>query len=548
MEKKPRLLGLAGLVVALALLAAGCARPAAPPTAAESPRPGGTLVIGWDQEPKILNALITGGDLFATAVVTGMVVRGFFRITPKLDFEPFLVERTPSLDNGDIKVEGGKMTMTWRIKKNAKWSDGKDVTSEDVKFTLDTIMNKKFNILTREGYELIEATDTSDPKVFKATFKQPYNQWILLFSGPMGVLPKHVLEGKDFNNEWLNSIPVANGPYLFKEWKKGESITLVRNENYWGPHKAYIDQVTFKYITDTAALKNAFRAGEVQFIQPPPDIAQVEEIQGYPGVKVKVAAGVVWEHLGFNVTKPGLDKKEVRQAIAYCIDRDSLVQQRLKGQVKPLQSFVVPELSKFQTPAWQKYKRDVNKAKELLAKAGYTPEKPLKLTISTTAGNKAREDNEAFFQQQLKECGIQLEIKNTEAKTFFGDWIPKGTFEIGEWAWLGSPGYAGAASLINLFTPDQIPTAANDYEGQNYYRYNNPQVGEINNKLKGTLDEEEGAKLIKQVQEIMAEDVPLLPLYQRIDPIAFSEKIRGPENNPTQEGPFWNIEDWWFGA
>lgn len=529
------------IMMALLLVAAACQRDGTGPGAGEEPQRGGNIVIGWDQEPAILNGFITGGDLFATSVVTSMMLRGSHRINPGLEFEPHMITRTPSTDNGDLVVEGDKMSITWRLRDGLQWSDGQPITSEDYEFTWQTIMNPDNSILSREGYDQIESVDASDPQAFTANFKALYNQWILLFNA---ILPKHDLEGKDFDQEMLEEVRVSSGPFIFGEWAKGDSITLNRNDNFWGEHTSYLDSVTFRYITDTAALKNAFRAGEVEFIQPPPDIAQVEEIQAFPGVTVKIESGTVWEHLAFQ-HQNGLEKKEVREAIAYGIDRNALTEQRLKGQVAPLQSFVVPELAKFTSDPWAKYTRDVEKAKQLMQQAGYSPEKPLKLTISTTSGNTAREDNEAYFQQQLAEIGIELTIENHPATTFFGEVTPQGTFQIGEWAWLGSPGYAGAASLVDLFAPDQIPTEANDFEGQNYYRYNNPEILTIKNQLKTTLDEDEGAELIKKVAQIMADDVAILPLYQRIDPIAYIESIRGPENNPSQEGPFWNIEDWW---
>lgn len=534
-------LAVTAIMMALLLVAAACQRDGTGPGAGEEPQRGGNIVIGWDQEPAILNGFITGGDLFATSVVTSMMLRGSHRINPGLEFEPHMITRTPSTDNGDLVVEGDKMSITWRLRDGLQWSDGQPITSEDYEFTWQTIMNPDNSILSREGYDQIESVDASDPQAFTANFKALYNQWILLFNA---ILPKHDLEGKDFDQEMLEEVRVSSGPFIFGEWAKGDSITLNRNDNFWGEHTSYLDSVTFRYITDTAALKNAFRAGEVEFIQPPPDIAQVEEIQAFPGVTVKIESGTVWEHLAFQ-HQNGLEKKEVREAIAYGIDRNALTEQRLKGQVAPLQSFVVPELAKFTSDPWAKYTRDVEKAKQLMQQAGYSPEKPLKLTISTTSGNTAREDNEAYFQQQLAEIGIELTIENHPATTFFGEVTPQGTFQIGEWAWLGSPGYAGAASLVDLFAPDQIPTEANDFEGQNYYRYNNPEILTIKNQLKTTLDEDEGAELIKKVAQIMADDVAILPLYQRIDPIAYIESIRGPENNPSQEGPFWNIEDWW---
>ncbi|MDP3012972.1 MAG: peptide ABC transporter substrate-binding protein, partial [Candidatus Subteraquimicrobiales bacterium] len=442
------------------------------------------------------------------------------------------------VENGTITEN--PFTVTYKIKKEAKWDDGTPITSKDVKFTWKTIMNKKWKIISITGYDKIEKIETPDDKTVKIVFKEPYAPWKDLFTGSYFILPKRALEDKDFNTVMNREILFAAGPFKFKEWKSGDSITLVRNENYWGEHLAYLDSVTFKYIPETTTQLAQFKTGEVDFIYPPPDVDLLEQLKVQPNTVVLVKAGTVWEHIAFNNADEHLKDVRVRKAIAYGINREAIAEDVMKGQVKPLHSIIVPEQKNYYTSTWEVYKSDPDKAELLLKEAGYAKRadgiyakggKKLSLTFSTTAGNVARERIQQIVQSDLKKIGIEIEIKNTEAGTYFGTWLPKGQYQIGQWAWLASPdpGYT------TLFAGDQIPD-----KGQNYYRYVNDAVTKLWHKQDVTVDETERIKLIKEAQELMAEDCPFVPLYQRLEVIAHTNKLHGPLNNPTLQGPTWN--------
>ncbi len=509
----------------------------------EEPVRGGSLVIGYDQEPDVLNPFIKGGDMMATAVIVRVVLQGLLEIKPDLSYGPQLAEKVPSVKDGTVTEN--PFTVTYKIKEEAKWSDGKSITSNDVKFTWETIMNEKWNIISRTGYDKIEKIETPDEKSVKIVFKEPYAPWKDLFGGSYFILPKHALEGKDFNTVMNRAIPIAAGPFKFKEWKSGDSITLVRNENYW-KDLAYLDSVTFKYIPETTTQLAQFKTGEVDFVYPPPDVDLLEQLKATPNTVVSVKAGTVWEHIAFNNTDEHLKNARVRKAIAYGINREIIAEEVMKGQVKPLHSFIVPEQATYYIPVWEEYKYDPKKAEALLKEAGYAKGtdgiyaktgKRLKLTFSTTAGNVARERIQQIIQSDLKKIGIEIEIKNTEAGTYFGTWLPEGQYQIGLWAWLASPdpGYT------TLFAGDQIPD-----KGQNYYRYVNDAVTKLWHEQDVTIDETERIKLIKEAQTLMAEDCPFVPLYQRFEFIAHTDKLHGPVNNPTLQGPTWNMGEWWL--
>jgi peptide/nickel transport system substrate-binding protein len=538
----------AAVVVALGLIlgmVAGCSSAPSGGTtpAATTPVKGGTLTIGYEQEPQILNSFITGGDMMATKDVQSNVLLGLIRIKPDFTYEPMLAESIPDVANGGVTEN--PFTVTWKIKKEAVWSDGTPVTANDVKFTFDTIMNPKWQILSKAGYEEISKAEVVDDKTIKFTFKEPYGPYREMFSASYMILPKAALEGKDFNTVMNESIPVASGPFVFSEWKKGDHITLTRNEKYWGK-PAYLDSVVWKWIPDTNTEVAQLKTGEVDAVNPSPDPALIAQLK--TAGTVQADPGTLWEHLAFNMTKPDVSDLKVRQAIAYTIDRQKIVDQVMLGQVKPLQDIFVPEQTAVYSPSWEGYVPDKAKAESLLQSAGYTKGadgfyakggKKLTLEFKTTAGNTGRQKMFQIMQAQLKEVGIDVKFAFEEANTFFGTSTPNGKFQVGEWCWLAAPD----PSVKTLFSAEQLPP-----KGQNYYRYNNADVTKWINEADGSVDMAKRAELSKQISKQMAADLPLIPLYQRLSILATKDTVHDAKNNPTLEGAFWNLGEWWKDA
>ncbi len=486
---------------------------------------GNNLVVGYDQEPAILNGFIVGGDLVATADMTAGILQTVLQYQPDFTYAPLLAEADPEI------VSEEPFTIEYKLKEGLTWSDGEPLTSDDAKFTYDQIMNPDNQIITREVWDKIETFETPDERTVRITFREPDARWRDTLGDPSyAILPRHVYEGKDFNTA-LNDEVVGSGPFQLREWRKGESLTLERNPNYWGEEPA-LESVTFRFIPDTNSLVTALQSGEVQFITPPPDIGLIERMEGFEGVTVDTKFGTEWEHLAFNLEK--VDNLQLRQAIAYGIDRDQLVNEILPGDARKFDSVIVPELGDYYEPAWEKYAFDQDRARELAQEAEAAGAN-MTVEFSTTSGNALRETLQQIIQQQLGEIGITVETRNSAPEEYFGERMPNGDFEVGDFAWSASPD----PSITTLFAADQLPP-----EGQNYYRYVNEEVTRLMQQSDATVDEAERAELLRQVQTIMADDLPLIPIFQRPNIYAFSEGLQGPENNPTEAGAFWNIGEW----
>ncbi len=494
-------------------------------------RPSGNrLIVGYDQEPGVLNRFLASGTALSTTSTTAGILEPVLNITPDLGYAPLLCDGPPRLVSEDPQI------VEYTFKEGLVFSDGEPVTSADARYTYEQVINPDNEIAQRTGWEDIESFETPDDRTVRMVFGTPYAPWRDLLGPNYPILPRHVYEGEDFNTA-LNNEVVGSGPFKLKEWKKGQSLTIERNDNYWG-ERAPLNEVTYQFIPDSNTLIASLESGETQFIYPPPDIGLLERLRGINGAKALFKAGVVWEHIAFNLEE--VDNQALRQAIAYGINRQQVVDELLQGIVNPLQSWVMPEQTPYYTPAWERYAYDRDRARELADQAR-SEGANMTVRFSTTADNRLRETLQEVVQQQLEGVGITIEIENTDADTFFAEWTVDGNFQMAEWAWLNTPD----PSQTILFSQDQIPSGDN-VSGQNYYRYENAEVTRLLKESDRTLDEGPRAELIKQVQEIMAEELPILPMYQRPEYYGFAESLQGPEVNPSLASPFWNVGTWRF--
>src|SRR5215211_2014462 len=221
-------IGGAGLAGAALLGVAGCGGGGGQQGGDGGGGGGNTLTVGYYEEPAILNSFIVGGDLAATADVTAPILQSPLVILPDLSFGPQLADGMPKV------LSESPLTIEYKLKKGLTWSDGKPLTSADAKFSYDLIMAPENKIITRTGWEDIEKFETPDDLTVRMTFKKPYAPWMTLLGGSeTQIWPKHIYEGEDFNKV-ANTELIGSGPFKFREWKKGQSLTLDRNENYWG--------------------------------------------------------------------------------------------------------------------------------------------------------------------------------------------------------------------------------------------------------------------------------------------------------------------------
>ena len=525
---------------------------------------GGEVIVADDQEPPTLNQFIPGGDNAIVARIGQAYLAGVYEISGlTLELIPELVTELPTVGNGGVVVNpDGTMTVSYQIRDEATWSDGVPISGADFQFTLDTILDPDLPI-SRTTYEDIVATEVSD-KTFTYTLALPTAQYELIFDV---ILPEHAVSGTDFVADWNDTMWPSAGPFVLAEWAKGEYLRVERNDNYWkvdpetGQALPYVDTVTFRFIPETESIINAFRAREVDVIQPPPATETIEALQALEseGARVEVLSGPIWEHLNWQFGPGRLDRNPdscneslaMRQAIAYSIDRRVLTDEILAGQVEPMDSYVAAYSPLLSHDNWATYSVDPTRASELYDQAVAELGRDCSVVFTTTSNNDARVKMSELFVSMFEASGIPFENELEDSQLFFGETLDNGVWDLGEWAWQGSPGLSGLVAAHDLFDPEAPPP-----DGSNYYRWGtddsavidaaSTRFAEIRDGVNATVDDEELVALFEEAESILAENLVIYPLYQRLSTGAvWEDEVAGYKHNPTQATDTWNIEFWY---
>ncbi|WP_238528187.1 peptide ABC transporter substrate-binding protein [Acetonema longum] len=502
------------LAFGLLIFSAACSNKSAPQDSQKkSPvMPGGRLVFASSYEPNTLNPLLS--DLVSAKEVASLVFSGLVRMNDKGEWFADLATEVPSLQNGGVSADG--RTVTYRLRQNVLWHDGVPFTADDVVFTWQVIMNPRNNIVTREGYDQILSVEAVDKYTVVMKFRQQYPPYLTLFSA---ILPKHLLQSADFAKTAFHRAPVGTGPFIFKQWRIGEDITLDANHNY---HlgKPVLDSILYRIIPDLNVLLTQLKAGQIDIVGGL-DLAYLEQIKAMDGVRSFFSPTLVWEHLDLNMDSPLLRDVQVRTAIALGLDRQAIINAALKGTA----SVAATDQAAFSwgcNPALQPAARNLTAARETLTQAGWKlgtdnvfvkDGRKLAISLMTTNGNKTREIAAQAVAQQLKELGIEVSLRFIDSKQLFSTVLPGRRFDAAMYAWqLGQdPDNRG------LWHSRSIPAPHNQYLGKNYSGWRNPEVDNLTDQAFQTMDVMARQQMYYRVQELMLQDWPAIPLYFRTE-------------------------------
>lgn len=418
---------------------------------------GGQLVYASLQEPNTLNPLLS--DLLATAEVSSLIYSGLVGNNEKGEWIADLATNVPTIQNGGVSRDG--LTVTYQLRQGVQWHDGTAFTAEDVKFTWNFIMNPKANMISREGYDKIRSMDTPNPYTVVIRFKEYYAPYLSLFRT---VLPKHLLEGaNEIKKTAFNRAPIGTGPFKFKEWHIAESIVLEANPSYFRG-KPNLDKIIYRIVPDVNILLTQLKTGELDIASNIP-FNQLDQVKAIDGVKVSMTPTMIWEHMDFNLGHILFQDVRVRQAISLAIDRQGIVNSTLKGSAVLALGDQSP-LSWSYNPALKAPARDLNTARDLLSQAGWKQGPSgvlvkdghkLSFSLAIPVGVKSRELAAQAIAQQLKEIGIEVELRPIEAQVFFNDILKNHRFEVAMYAWV-----AGIEpDNYSLWHSKQIPLPGN---------------------------------------------------------------------------------------
>src|SRR6266568_2188060 len=529
------------LVAVTSLIVAGAAGGASKKSSA------GSMTFGAEQEPPCLNGYTSGCNNTWTSWTAGIALPGVLIEKPDFSIQPYL---------GTSKVLSKKpFTVLVTLKKKAKWSDGKQVSADDLIFTWKTIINPKFDIASRSGFDSIARAVKVNAKAVKFIYKTPYAPYKVQFS--TSVLPQHALEGSDFNTVWDSNYnnkagqTMADGPFKLQSYTKGQSIVMVRNSTFWGKRPT-LDKITFLFRTNTDTEIQAIRGGEVDAIYPQPQL-QLAQLRGQSGLRVQTHAGTTIEHIDINTgagnSNPLLGQAWFRQAIAYSLDRTGMIKQ-LFSTLNP----GLPTLNNLSYVTGQKgiYKSHFgkyqisNKAKRIAKVAAIMKAhnctkggdgiyscggEKASVRLGTTSGNKLRELAVEIMQAQAKDAGIEFRADSQPSRLFFPR-ISDAKYDLALFAWVGTGDPAGQVDIYGIGG------------GSNWKNYNNAIVTKDLKASDAALNPKTRIKLVNAADAQMAKDVPTIPLYQKPTYFVFKTSLKGLVDNPTLQGPTWNTETW----
>jgi len=511
------------------------------------PQRGGQIIMGISQEPQNFNPIM---PWIETQRGTHMsLFDAPWRIDPKGKYVPSLAIEIPSLTNGGISAGG--TTFTIRLRRDAKWHDGQPLTAKDVVFTWQTLMNPKVTAYSTVGYDQIGSMEAADDFTVRFTLKEPFAP-IMAVLADMYIVPEHVLaKSPDINKDEFNTRkPIGSGAFKFVEWVAGDHITVEANRAYHGPGP-YVDRLIYKYVPDLTVLFTQFKTGEIDITGTQGILVDLyPEAKALPNARVFVTPGTQYENVGFNFLNPLFQDRRVRQALYFGMDKKPIVEKIFHDLVPEAETYIPPQSWAFNPRVKGAHKYNPDQAKELLERAGWKvgPDgirvkggQRLAFENATTAGNKAREQIQQLLQQQWRQIGVEMKINNLPAAVLFGDFYRLSKFQT---VINGIPMGPDPDHTFRLHSK-YIPVKGG--KGRNAIAYENPEVDRLLDAGVREVDQEKRKPIYHKLQEVLAIDLPHLPIYHYVGIAGIKASIQGLQPNPNMVDLMWNSNEWWLG-
>jgi peptide/nickel transport system substrate-binding protein len=534
-----------GCVLALAVLAA-CSRVSNGGGGRLQGTVPGVLRIAIQQDVKNLNPLLNSNttDGFIDLLMDEPLLWADDKGNPV----PALALVVPAQSNGGISADG--LTVTYHLRKDAKWSDGVPVTSKDVKWSWQAIMNPANNVVSRHGYDFVKSIDMPDDYTVVVHLKRRFSPFVNTFFAmsdqPFPVAPAHVLSKyADINQVPFNNEPnISDGPFRFAEWSHGDHISLVRNDDFF-MGKPALSRIEIKIVPDENTSVNLLKTHAIDYMfQASPNTYQA--LKSVADIKLVWVNVNGYEYLTINTSRPNVSDPVVRQAIAYAIDKDQLVQTLTHGQMK-VATEDIPDWMWAFDPSVKSYPHDPAKARELLRSDGYLPGpdgivrkngEPLILVAVSNNSNATRRQGVVELQQMLRQIGINMEIKYYPGEQLFAPAGMGGILQLGKFdiSWAGW--YAG----IDPDDSSQMMCENVPPGGYNYARYCNPDMQRAQEIALNQYDQPSRKRAYSTIQQLQARDNPYIYFWwtRQMEPI--STDFKGFDPNPVVES--WNAWQW----
>ncbi|KMY54479.1 peptide ABC transporter substrate-binding protein [Bacillus sp. FJAT-27231] len=508
-------------VITSMVLMAGCKGEEA---SSASSRAAKQLVYGTEMEIEQVNPVLDENQ-----EIDSLIFRGLTKPTETNDIAPDLAK--------GWEISPDHLIYTFTLRDDAKWEDGKPVTAEDVKFTLDKVRDPGTNTPIAGDFSEIKSVEVLKENEVQVTLSNPFPP--LLDKLKIGILPKHLLQNEDINKTDFNQHPIGNGPFKLKEWDNDHTITLVRNDKYYGL-KPNLEEIVFKHVPDPNTRALQLKTGEIDLALLEPN--QMKSVKEDEGFTVHTISTADYRAVMYNCRNPLFKDAKVRQAMNFAIDREAIVKGMLSGKGEaaygPLQR------SWANSPQKEMYAYDPKKAKELLKEAGWKKGSdgilvkdgkrfefelvsPITDPIRTALGNVVAE--------QLKPLGISVTPKPLDWNAIKIDQAD--AFVIG-WGSEFDPD----DHTYRVFHSSQIGDGL-----YNMGAYRSDKVDQLLTEARIADNQEERKVLYGEFQKELAVDPPFNFLVYLDALYGVNKKVSGVSDRTLGHhgfGILWNIEEW----
>lgn len=534
---------------------------------------GGRLRLLWWQAPTLLNAHLSSGlkDIDAARVIYEPLA-AFNR---QGEFVPILAAEIPSLANGGLTPEGH--AVTWRLKRGVVWHDGAPFTADDVIFTWEYVADPATAAVTSGSYQNILRLDKRDDYTVTMVFKTPTPFWYdAFFAGRGHILPRHLFapyKGQNSRNAPYNLMPVGTGPYKIVKFAPGDAALFELNPSYHVPNRPFFDAVELKGGGDAASAARAvLQTGEYDFawnLQVEKEVLERMERPGGRG-KIHIYPGAGVEHVQLNRTDPEteiegersslqvphpfLTDLMVRQAYSLLMDRQTIAQELYGSAAQATGNFLnTPQ--RFQSPN-TRWEFSPQKAAQLLDQAGWKRSgdairvkdgRRMKVLFQTSV-NPVRAKTQSIIKKAFEQVGIEVELKAINPAIFFssdpGNPDAFARFHADLQMFTVTPGAPDPQAHMSQFVSWEIARKANHWAGQNVVRWVSAEYDRLWKQAEAELDQVKRATLFIRMNDLLIEDVAVVPLVWRNEVVAVSQSLHGMELS-TWDSNLWDLAYWY---
>ncbi|MBN9091469.1 MAG: peptide ABC transporter substrate-binding protein [Reyranella sp.] len=520
------------------------------------------LVLGMNTAPGAMNPSLN--SMLATSLVNYMTLRPITAYDANWKLVCIMCTELPTVDNGRARIvdlPDGKKGMEIDVElKPFTWGDGTPVTARDFAFAVEVGKHPLSGVPSGEEFRRIVKFEVKDDRHFTVTVDRVTFDYNSIERMP---LPAHIekpifdANPAEYRNKSAYDTQPTNpglafGPYRIVELVPGNRIVLEQNPTWAGPKPAF-KRLLIKIFENSAALEANLLSGNVDYILGESglsfDQAIAFEKRHKDKYNVVYKPSLTYSHIDTKLDNPLLADLRVRRALLMAIDRKAISDKLFDGK-QPVADGDVNPLDPMYSPAARRYAYDPAAAKTLLDEAGFGEIKNgvrqdakgtrLSLELAFASGNRINEQIAQVIQSQLRQVGIELRLKAAPARIYF-DALQKRNFEaLALYGWITRPQNVPRTTLHS----EEIPTAQNGWSGQNYPGYANPAMDKALDAAERELDVDKRRALFAEILRLYADELPVLPLYFRIDAFVIPKPLKGVRPTGHQNSSTLWIEQW----